>query len=268
MNANNWIYSNLSERASNPLIDFKVIFNPTGFKHLSLEDATIDVIEKISNISDNLFISLSGGLDSEYILRQFNEYVCITPIIVSISGTINNKQEADYAYKVCKELQITPIIIECTDREYVRAFISDVLNVHHGVGINITPVVFAKRYAQKHNGILLTGEHCIDDDPFIIKGSMCEWDFYFEHDNVYGPLVYTPEIFYATVQQFDGTPVQQFKSRLFKLQYRDKMKIQIAPSTLSIINKIIASKTRFDVKRIHQLGTKHDILKFMNDWNK
>ena len=267
MTLDNWLISNLNERKINPLIDFKMIFNPIKFKMLSFDVAMIDVIEKISNINNKIFVSFSGGLDSEYILRQFNKYVHITPIIVSVSGTINNKQEAGRAYNVCKELQITPIIIECTDQEYVRTFITDILNTHRGVGINITPVVFAKKYAQKHNGILLTGEHCIDDDPLITKGSICEWDLYFEHENIYGPLIYTPEIFYAIVQQFDGTPVQQFKSRLFKLDYRDKMKIQIKTSTLNIIDKIISLMTCHTVKRIHQLGNKHNILEFMNGWN-
>lgn len=266
MTEDSWLTSNLNERYLDHHKDFCVVLNPTRFKRVSFEEATLDVIKKISTINDKIFISLSGGLDSEYILRSFHRQIPVTPIIVSVFGTISNKQEIQYAYSVCKELQISPVIIEYTDREYIEMFISEILNKYYGVGINITPVVFAKIYAQKRGGILLTGEHCIDDEPLITKGSMCEWDLYFENENVYGPLIYTPEIFYAIVEQFNNMPVQQFKSQLFKLPYRNKMKNQIKDTTQTIINKITNSKTRHDTKRVYQFGNKQEILALMNSW--
>lgn len=267
MSENNWITSNLNERLTNSLIDFEVQFNPTPFRYISFEAASNDVVKKISHINKNIYVSLSGGLDSEYILRTFlKNKIDVVPIVVVVSGTINNHKEIEFAYQACKELQIKPIVLECTDKMFIKIFIEEILNRTYGIGINIVGACLAQKYAKNHEGIILTGEHCIDDEPLITKGSMCEWDFSLE-TNTYGPLVYTPEIFYAIVKQFDNTPIQQFKSKLYKLKYREKMKPNIIPKTRDIINTIILSRTNFNVKRIYQLGTKDQILKYMEKWN-
>lgn len=261
---NNWLQCNLNERFTQPNIDFKVIFNPQPFKILSFEEAVKDSIDKITSKYDNFYISYSGGYDSEFILTTFYDMkIPFKPIIVVYGA---NELESQYAFHMCRKLNITPIVLNVPETLIFDIYKRDIIDKLNGFGNGLSAGILAYRYVKKHGGTFLTGEHVIDDDEFITKASMCEWDFYFHilypDDPCVGPLAFTPEITYAIVNEFDGSEVQDFKAKLYNLSYRPKMKPQF---TKELFNKyprtIIPQHT-------DQLGTKEEFLKMMDGWNK
>ena len=118
---NDWMTCNLDKRLKDPFVDFKVIFNPVPFKKISFEQASIEAANKIANKYDNLYVSLSGGLDSEYImLTLYNLKIPFKPIIVLIDEA--NSLESQYAFYMCKKLNIEPIVLKINEYLFVNIF--------------------------------------------------------------------------------------------------------------------------------------------------
>ena len=262
---NNWIYSNLKDRYNDPLCDFKAHFNPRPFKIMPFYDAAKDAAYKIANTNDNLFVSYSGGYDSEFILVLLHELkIPVTPIIVSYSG---NSIEIQYAYYMCRKLNITPIVIDISEGLLMNIFINKVVKPINGSGIGVASEFITLSYAKNHGGMLLTGEHIIDDEDNITKASLCEWDFYLQilaqPGEAAGLLLYTPEITYAIANEFDGSPVQDFKSRLFGLSFRPKLHPTYNPEVMSRYHQNKPGTP----SHTYILGTKEKFLTFMNSWN-
>ena len=138
----NWIYSNLLERERNLNLDFKILFNPRPFKKLSFEEAIIDSLFKIANKSDNLFVSLSGGLDSEFIAKQLFELkIPFIPIIICVDDA--NKIEREYAFHICRKLNIQPVILKISETDFIKEYVKNIFNRFGGNGYNATPIIFA-----------------------------------------------------------------------------------------------------------------------------
>ena len=264
---NDWMTCNLDKRLNDPFVDFKVIFNPAKFKKISFEQASIEVANKIANKYDNLYVSLSGGLDSEYImLTLYNLKIPFKPIIVLIDEA--NSLESQYAFYMCKKLNIEPIVLKISEDLFVEAFKKYIFDTLNGEGNNTTQLIIAGKYVEKQNGTLLTGEHVIDDDKYITKASINEWDFYQDYllkIPCVGLLNYTPEIVYSIVNAFDGTEIQHFKCRLFGINFRPKIKAQFTEQTLIKFKNYWGSKPRPIYSEV--LGTKKQFLLRMDSWN-
>ena len=264
---NNWMYCNLDKRITDPFIDFKVSFNPTPFKKISFEQASIESANKIANKYDNIFISLSGGLDSEYImLTLYNLKIPFKPIIVVADKA--NELEVQYAFHMCKKINIEPKVINCSEFEFFNIFKYSIFNKMNGKGIYTTPIIITGKYVEEQNGVLLTGEHIIDDDKFITKASINDWDFYQDHllnISSVGLLNYTPEIAYAIVNAFDGSETQEFKSKLYNLSFRPKMHPIFSADFMKSIKQLFSS--RKIPKYSEVLGNKEEFLNMMDSWN-
>ena len=122
----------------------------------------------------------------------------------------------------------------------------------------------------KNNGTLITGEHVIDDEPNITKVSMGEWDFYLDvlypNNSSAGLLAYTPEITYAIVKSYDATEVQEFKSKLYGVNFRPKLTTTFLKDEEQKYIKLRNSFPR--PKYMCVLGEKDKFLLMMEKWNK
>ena len=264
---NNWMCSNLSERFDDRSVDFRVLFSPKPIKTLSFEQAAKDSATKIVNGYNKLFLAFSGGIDSTFILLLLHEMkVDVTPIIVNFQA---NQKEYDLAIAFCKKLNITPVIITLTEKDFFLEYLRKIYIPINGIGINGTPLVLAKEYAIQNKGTLISGEHMIDDDPFIIKASMAEWDFYNDtlipnHDSV-GILVYTPEIMLAIVEKINGQPTQKFKNKLYGMHgYIDKYKPAYSNEITNTYNRLLVKKPR--PLPIKVIDYRDNVLKMLKSW--
>ena len=176
---NNWITHNLNERLNDFSLNLEVSLNPYQFNKLSFHNAADYTAKLIAKKYNNLFLSLSGGADSDYVFHcLIRNNISFTPIIVETSG---NAYEMKYALHACKKFNVTPIIITLTDNDFLTIFKNDIIDKLNGVGIYTVPGIVAGRYATAHNGTLIKGDHLIEnDDSNHIFTGINEWDFYNE----------------------------------------------------------------------------------------
>ena len=239
---NNWINDNFTP--SGLISDYDVKFNLYPFKPLKFHAAAIEAAIKISKKYQNLYVGLSGGIDSEYVLVCFHKLnIPIIPLIVLCEG---NEEESKYAFKICEKLNITPKVIICSNYEIIDICLNFIFKKINGIGFQSATRAYAANYVKENEGTLICGEHMIGDGDILLKDSeyaMNEWDGYdsAHFGDEIGFFTYTPELVYSMISgnTLDGENMfwQEYKSKLFELEVRDK----IYYSYPERIRKIIAS---------------------------
>lgn len=230
-----WLEHNLNERLSNPFTDFDVKLNREILKEQDFSAAATLTTFLIAEEYPKIYISLSGGIDSEFILMKYREFgLPVTPIIIK---TPYNEYETAYAFHVCRTERIKPVVLEPTNDQILSLY-NIVLQKLRGKGINAVYQIFSAYYSQSQGGILLVGSPAIPDDlPSIDYIEICEWDYY---NDVILPgstinfFYYTPEIFYALMNEIDDTPSTEFKSRIFNRPFRPKFRYAYTPEFIKL----------------------------------
>lgn len=261
---NNWMSSNLGERRVDQTREFVVTMTPYAFKEVSFADASTSVCLDIYHTQNKLYLALSGGMDSEYVLRCFHANgIPITPIIICCGNEI----EVNRALLICSELGITPIVKQISEYDLIRCFKRLVFDVLGGIGYNSTHVVLAKQIADSLGGSLVIGNHIIgestdiiQEDPFVY---MSEWDLYSDHVFDQYPcfhfFLHTPDIVHSMLPKTLGMEWQKYRSQLYNLEYRPKIKARYSKQTLDILSHMTTPKSNTSVSWSKQ--TIQDIFK-------
>jgi hypothetical protein len=191
----NWVTSNILERVNNPNVDFKVNLKLTKCHHLSFHAAANYTAKLIPY--EKKYVAFSGGADSEYVVRTFvRNNITFTPVIILIRGT--NNFEILNALNVCKELNLTPVVLEFTEEQIFKVYISEIFKKLNGNGLWATPQLLVAKYAAQNQGVAVNGDYLVDttDHPHVIWS--CEVDGYYQDylvPNVTVPFFhYTREI--------------------------------------------------------------------------
>lgn len=239
----NWLRHNLMDRFIDPMVDFKVEINYPGctWADRNFKDTAILNAKIIYAHYPNLFLSFSGGADSDFVFRTLKTAsVPFTPIIVK---THANKLELEYAFHTCREYNVTPVEIELSDKDYLTRYDKQVTRHINGIGIAAIPGMVACEYAKSQGGTLIIGEHMIDNDDTKIWPGMNEWDFY--NEVFYGEessipfFNYSIHLTYAMVSAIEPTmPIAEWKHRLYGIDFRPVIPYQFNPLFTSLKNKI------------------------------
>jgi hypothetical protein len=252
---NNWLASNLADRASNPTVDFTLTIKPYPFKKMNFDSAVEMTVNEIAKKYTNLYLALSGGYDSEFVLRAFHKFnIPITPVIVCYCNEIENK----FAYSACKDLGIIPVTITLTDDQFLNYLKEKVFNPFNGSGYNATHVMFAAEYAEQHRGTLITGVNWIGAaDPIKIAddyASAHEWDHYTYYEyplvNKIDFFLYTIELMYSMFPETDDGFWPAYKQKLFNIEYREKVRAKYTPPVISEMRKILGNKEDYKHRQI------------------
>lgn len=231
---NHWLRTNIKERLTNPKTPFVVSFDRTNHTPISFQEASKRVVNKIVSKYDNIYILLSGGMDSEYVFNCFLGHK-FTPIIVD---TPANKEESTYAFKRCAETNIEPVVIVKSEKELIQTYYETIYKRLHSTGHNSTATYIAAKYADEHNGVAVIGEHGYD--------GMNEWDFYndaliHEENSIYF-FMYDQQIFDAMKSEYrKGENHQAFKQRIYNISIRPKMKYEYSKQALDVISKLAST---------------------------
>jgi hypothetical protein len=258
---NNWINDNITE--SRLISDYDVKFNLYSFKPLDFHTAAEQAAIKISKKYQNLYVGLSGGIDSEYVLVCFHKLkIPIIPLIILCEG---NEQESKYAFKMCEKLNIIPKVIICSTDKILDICINFISKKINGIGFHSATRAYAANYVKDNNGTLVCGDHIIGDGNILIRDSeyaMNEWDGYdsAHFGDEIGFFTYTPELAYSMISgnTLDGENMswKEYKSKLFELELRDKIRYSYPER----IQKIIASIRRLRSFKTGILWKKNEIL--------
>jgi hypothetical protein len=221
---NNWLQNNLSERLLDNTINFALQLDTKPYKIMSFDDAANYTADLIASKSSKIFIGFSGGMDSEFVFRRMvARGHNVIPVIVN---TPINKYESAYAFRICQQYGIKPVIIDKTPKELIMIFVEDIFKKLSGWGHDSVPGLLVGRYAEDHGGIMLMGEHIIDDNAGKMYVGANEWDFYNDvlvhPDNTHYFFTYTPELCCAMVKEMENESVQDFKSRIYNIPWRPK----------------------------------------------
>ena len=240
---NNWINDNFTPAGL--ISDYDVKFNLYPFKPLNFHIAAEQAAMKISKKYQNLYVGLSGGIDSEYVLVCFHKLkIPIIPLIILCEG---NEQESKYAFKMCEKLNIIPKVITCSNYEILDICINFIFKKINGIGFESATRAYAANYVKDNNGILICGEHIIGDENILLRDSeyaMNEWDGYdsAHFGDQIGFFTYTPELTYSMISgnTLDGENMswKEYKSKLFGLEMRDKINYNYPKKIQKIITSI------------------------------
>ena len=272
---NDWIDTNIYERVLVPNLSFHVRLRPYPFREMFFQDAADYTAKRIYEKHKKIYVALSGGADSDFVVRCFHRNKI--PFEVIIVKTSGNFKELIYAYKVCDELNITPIIINLKDSEYLRIYFEDVVKKIHGFGIYAIPGIVACRYAKDNDGVLIIGEHMIEgekpdsDGKVRIQPAMNEWDCYNEifvgEDYNIPFFLYTLELTYAMLYAIydDREPIDIWKCNLYGVQLRPIMEYEFSKEFKDGLEKIFNMRKKKAVPN-HSFGNRGELMEILDLW--
>jgi hypothetical protein len=164
-----------------------------------------------------LYLSLSGGLDSELVANTFvRNQIPFVPVIIKI-GTLN-VNESWYAEYWCYTNKINPIVKNLTIADYeevVKKYLHSPLR--HTQQLGIIGNFYTADFVQESGGYLLTGLGDINqtDDRFYCNTVDFNFDIFLPGQHPTGFFMYTPELVLSYINQFDSTINEQYNKLKF-----------------------------------------------------
>lgn len=246
---NNWLTSNIDETIKTHTgVYFKMIFDIPPFKDLDFQTAADEACKHIrKDFSGELYLSLSGGLDSEFILRCFHRNnIKITPLIV-ICEDLNPSEDAN-AINVCNELNIKPVIINVTLSEFYKVCVNIITRIQLTFAVNSVCYYYTQKHIQNSGGgTLIDGTNMLPavfhNDRFLIT---CRYEhlqeqYGFNNANV-AFYFYTPELVYSMFPKKElppeGIPQTDYKVKLYGLKRNIKTKNMFSDEFRKNIRKV------------------------------
>jgi hypothetical protein len=187
----------------------------------------------IASKYNNLHLSLSGGLDSEYVAKVLlRNSIEFTPVIVLAPW---NQLESWFAFKICDDHKLTPKILDYRSIDDYHALVKRMLTycikLQSPIWITILPLIIAEEIG---DGRLITGSGEVFYDSKSYQeptGSLLNFVCYnhwleIGHGDLHPGAFfsYTPELFRAGIANIDITKNSQVaKSELYQISFRPKM---------------------------------------------
>jgi hypothetical protein len=239
---NDWLTSNIQNRFINKNCDFDIFIDIKNYRKISFENAAEEICNELYSINKNIYISLSGGVDSEYVFKKFYSLgIPVTPVIV-VSKYY--EKETSIALNLCNSYNIKPHIINVTDYDIFSIFYKKIYKEINGSGIYAIPSFLVAEYAANNGGICIYGEHLLGDLDNKVTIELNEWDFYTNtsYSNTYNFFLYTPEIVYSMIKSINNENCQSFKCNLFMIPYRDKIRPDLSETLKKYFNNLIINR--------------------------
>ena len=156
---NGWIQSrhNRTYDIPFPTSEMDVILQPQGSCEIvPIDVAAENVANDISATYDNIYVAMSGGIDSEFIAKTFLRlHIPFTPVIVQIEDL--NEADIWWAYKWCKDNNIEPVTISKSAADTMKRVIEISSATCSRFGIGLAVMSFLNEYVTSKNGSLVTG---------------------------------------------------------------------------------------------------------------
>lgn len=231
----NWIETNLKPGDPGNLTrPFECKFQARAQQYLSFHDACDYTAKVIAQNYSNLYLALSGGLDSLCVANVLKRNkIDFVPVIIDVQNKLLD-QDVWYAYQWCDQNNVSPMIYQVDQNMYDlinKKLLRYVINNHTYaspiyISCFITEII-------DPNGCLITG----DGEPFHVPShyhDICS-DFIELYEGCYylpltfgdrhpgGFFNHTPELLWSMVKWADlSLNTQQIKADLYQLPFRPK----------------------------------------------
>ena len=164
---NNWIKYRLNRTYENPWpeTEIEVYLRPEGPSQIvPWTVAAANVAEDIHANYTNLYVAMSGGIDSEFVAQTFYKLgIPFKPIIFKVADL--NELDVWWAFKWCRDNQIEPVVLEETVENWVTRF-TDISRQHCGrFGQGTGTMSYINDYVIEQGGNLVTGGGFIEYYP-------------------------------------------------------------------------------------------------------
>lgn len=196
----------------------------------SFEEESQLAAQDIANTDKKLFISYSGGMDSEFVCNTFLEAgIYFEAVIFRFA----NNKEFDHALEYCRNNNITLHILELDAKSFVEYAIDELHSIIKSRSIGLYHLLYLLQWAESMGGICITA----DGSPTVssFTSSLSRTFSYNERNLIIdvigakhpaGFLSYSQELaYYCTVYNDNRIHQQHNKSRLYKMPYREKIDI-------------------------------------------
>lgn len=245
-------------------------FDFSNFKKKNKKESIDNAVQKITEKYENLYLALSGGVDSEFVANCLVERgIKFVPVIVKFE---TNKIESWYAFKWCYENKIKPIIISFTEEEIINYFPK--IAKEHGVPFYCSLQLLLSEIIYNYGGSLLFGgEEFFQRDRFLNSDmlplsenlSTDNYSFAVEKKNKNhsgGFLTYTPELIVNIIEEIDySKPPEIALAEYYGVIPRPKINSHM---NLFLNRKIHELKMETDKETtvsVYDIGSKKDFLK-------
>lgn len=244
----NWISTNLLDRKDNSDLNFLLTINPSPLEDKTFSEYSDSLAQEIYSQDNNLFLLLSGGIDSEYVLNVFlRNNIPIKPIIIV---TPYNKKELLFAIRKIKTENLNPIVVELSEQE-IWPIVTEYCNNRHWYASPWYALLdhVAGQFTNQGTVITGTGEPTLffaQDDGFRWAGLrynyIPESEFYLMYhtsQKIINFFLYDNQIYYCLLNELvnlDGNS-QTNKCAVYGLEYRSK--IFVAEEFTYIADKLL-----------------------------
>ena len=262
----NWLRLKVNQKGAFCSLDF------SEFKPLAKKEAVEYNVEQITKKYDNLYVSLSGGIDSEFVAQSLHKHgVKFKPVIVDFEL---NAAEVWYAYRWCYENKISPEIIKLSYDVLMNKL--PAVAVHFNTAYIQSMDFFIEKYVSERNGHVLTGTA----EPFeripIFEDKLNEnlsthldiniydynLDLEFGDKHPSSFMTYTPEFFYSLIRDMDyNKPVQLAMSEYYGVNPRPKFDQAFNISMNTDISNLSKNVNSYNKLYNFYIGQKDDVLK-------
>jgi hypothetical protein len=167
MGKDQWIKFSLNRSYTNPYPEkeLEVYLRPTQASAVvDWKTAARRVAEDIYASYDNLYVAMSGGIDSEFVAQTFFDLgIPFKPIIFRVSDL--NELDIWWAFKWCRDNNVEPVVVDATIEDWVTR-LSSVSRKYCGrFGAGSGTMSFVNDYVIAHGGNLVTGAGFIEYFP-------------------------------------------------------------------------------------------------------
>jgi len=154
-----WISFEFYRSKSNPMPDrdFIIKLNPkTKSCIIPFEQAAANVAIDISSNYKNIFIAMSGGIDSEYVAETFLKLnLPFTPVIFELENL--NYLDVWHAHRWCYYNNIKPEVIKFHLKDYTSAVLKNLKEYRTRTPGGTAVLRIIRDYVRSKNGHLVTG---------------------------------------------------------------------------------------------------------------
>jgi hypothetical protein len=123
---------------------------------IPMDQAAENVARDIHSKFSNLYVAMSGGIDSEYIAKTFLRLgLPFTPIIFKVDDL--NELDIWWAIRWCKDNNIEPVIVEKNVQELIARMLLVSQQTCSRFGLGLAVLSFLHDYVSANNGKMVTG---------------------------------------------------------------------------------------------------------------
>lgn len=258
--------------------EFELSLNSPAVFEFPFQVAANYTAKKIAEQHKNIYVALSGGLDSEFVASVFlRNGIAFTPVVIAT----NAGNDHFYALQWCADNQITPMIVNINrdDIDYVK-FCHARMRQLRITSVSNLMVCYAAQRVADLGGTLVTGDPTIprlttEFDEAIGDVFKTYWfefllGIVYPGQHVGGFFFYTPEMARSYAEHVDTSLNDaRARTRLYEtVPYRPKFFPPYTPlsnDTASRLNNLVRP---LDTREINCQWTKENFIALLTNLNK